>query len=327
MIFLVRCGIVCIVLFMMPLEAFINATNVTIAMLKRYTRPFTAVEFVGDGATCSTFAVAPLFPSSVFIIIGSNEKLLSTLIDKSLQNCVLLKCMPTMWDLHRFGECEHIDFVIAPLVLDKSCLEIYIDELSRLGEHLLVHAPNFSMRPALFAKASQVENARDVFLFDNPKEILVRKTWIKQLRSPIKIHSTYTEKKLIKTRPDDNVVVIADWKPGISLITFKMFFGAYPTIPMIKKDLERLKYLKHSDWGAHNMIVQGVKLELIDQSIRHEGHGFNDKRERKCALLHEWVEIQENRDIEAYYFEHIKAKPCDKAQDKHHKKVIETYLY
>ena len=86
----------------------------------------------------TTFTIASLFPSSVFIIIGSNDQLLAALIDKTLQNCILLKCIPTMWDLHRFGECEHIDFVLVPSVLDKACLEIYIDQLSKLGEHLLV---------------------------------------------------------------------------------------------------------------------------------------------------------------------------------------------
>ena len=90
-----------------------------------------------------------------------------------------------------------------------------------------------------------------------------------------------------------------------------MFFGAYPTVSMVKNDLERLKYLKHSDWGAHNMIVQGARLNLIDQSIRHEGHGFNDRRERKYILLNEWVGLQASHDIEAFYFEHIKAQPCD----------------
>ena len=317
MIFLIRLIIICTIFSMPSVLAVTTITSTTITMLKNYKRPFTMVEFQVIAQHALHFLLRLLFSSSVFIIIGSNEKLLATLIDKNLQNCILLKCIPTMWDLHRFSECEHIDFIIAPLILKKSCLDIYIDELSRLGDHLLVHIFNISMKPTLAAKAIHIDGTRNLFLFDNPKKIFVGKTWIKQLRSPIKIHSTYTEKKLIKTRPHDNVIVVADWKPGISLITFKMFFGAYPTVPMLKQELDRLKYVKHSDWGAHNMIVQGVKLNLIDQSIRHEGHSLNDKRERKYSMLNEWVSLQENRDIEAYYFERIKAKPCDMKHDKH----------
>ena len=55
-----------------------------------------------------------------------------------------------------------------------------------------------------------------------------------------------------------------DWIPGLNLLTFKMYSGIFPVTDVIKREVANRKFVSHTDWNVHNMVVSGNSIQMID---------------------------------------------------------------
>ena len=137
---------------------------------------------------------------------------------------------------------------------------------------------------------------------------LARKQWLfpHESNDNLKIESDYQKRTLIKKLPDIPAKRVSDWEPGINLMTFLMYKGAYPPRKQIKKALKNIMDKTHNDWTVNNMILQGNKLCLIDWN--DPTHGPNGGRRSTSRVLKahiRLVSIKNPERIEHYFYNRL----------------------
>ena len=290
-----------------------------------YTRPFTALEIAACNGECSLL-LAERYQSSVCVAVESNElhgpqwtkNLLEHCIQSQVPNLILLSGRVDPVEIRRLGECEHFDLVYSFWGIERAgaLWKEFVDGLLTLGDHLILEVVNSKsyVQHYIVEHGGQLIAALSYStLYHIPcnKNTLKRKTWLRTLESTITIHSTFTEKKLVKKTPHHNDILVSDWKPGINLITLKMYQGVYPTNSMVKKALSAIKYVVHNDWAMHNIIVQGDSLALIDYGDpRMQGHDQSNSymRERTYQKIMQCIDLDKPQDVETFYWKYLKTR-------------------
>ena len=287
-----------------------------------YQRPFTALEPAAGNGDYS-FYLATRHPSSVCIMIEGSEQympnLLKRCIQSRMQNLILLGGHACSIEIQRLGECEHFDLVFSFFAIERAghLWKECIDGLLTLGDHLILEVPNkqYDAQAYLDTYGAQVIarlSQSNLYYIPCNKDTLKRKTWLRTLESAIKIHSTFTEKKLIKKTPYHENILTSNWKPGINLITFKMYYGIYPTKSTVKKALSEIKHVWHNDWAMHNMIIQGDLLALIDYGDpRMAGHdqSASHVREKTYQKILQCIALDNPHAVEAFFWKYLKTRP------------------
>lgn len=265
--------------------------------LQLYKRPFTMLD-IGAAQGYHSLRAAWEFPDSVFVMLEGNnpaypyqgDQLLSICkCNTELNNIIHLNKDLYLNDLIRLGECEHFDVVLVLNILHwlGDEWESAADALLYLGDNIIIETPPAhesarckniiqyleSLGAEKIAEVPRhVANKKSpMYLLKSDKaKTLKRSTWItspeiSSIREYI-IISDFSEKKLRKldVTHEPYTEVIMPWDPGINLMTFKMYNGAYPLAETLKEALYRLKDEPHNDWRPNNFIVQGSCLKMID---------------------------------------------------------------
>jgi hypothetical protein len=291
----------------------------------QYTRPFTAIEIAACDGTYSLY-LAKKYSEAVCVMIEGNELqgpawgdlIFVNCVRQKLSNIILMADVPRSADLQRLSECEHFDLVFSFCAIERAEFDwkSLIDAMLKLGDHLLLEVMNTQVQAQNYllqcgAHAMVTLSVSTIYYIACNKKTLKRKTWLRTLESKINIKSTFTEKKLIKKTPYHDNILTSNWKPGINLITFKMYHGVYPTTAMVKKALTSIEYVWHNDWAMHNIIVQGDSLSLIDYGDpRMQGHeqAHSYLRKKTYKKIARCLELQNPQDVEEYFWKYLKTK-------------------
>ena len=299
--------------------------NVLDSYASKYVRSFTAVEIAACDGEYSLH-MAERYPQAVCVMIEGNELqgsawgdlVLSRCIQKKLPNTILLNNIVRVPDVKRLGECEHFDLVYSFCAIEraKASWQSLIDALLTLGDHLFLEISNTHEQAQKYmlqhgAQVIASLSSSAIYYIACNKKTLQRKTWLRTLESKITIRSNFNEKKIIKKTPYFNTILTSDWKPGINLITFKMYNGVYPTVKMVKKALTDIEYVWHNDWAMHNIIVQGNRLALIDYGDpRMQGHEqtHSQLREETYRKVVRCFELMNPKEVEKFFWKYLKTK-------------------
>lgn len=304
-----------------------------------YKRPFTTVEV----AVCNgdfSFFLAHQYQSSVCAMIEGNEPngprwanyLLARCKQQHMPNIILLNSLVCTSQIKRLGECEHFDLVFSFWGMERAgaSWQELIDGLITLGDHLILEVPcikNHAQQYIMDHGARLCATLSQSILYYIPcnKSTLKRKTWLRTLESTITIQSNFVEKKLVKKTPHHQNILTSDWKPGINLITFKMYHGAYPERSTVKKALSAIKYVWHNDWAMHNIIIQGDLLALIDYGdprMQGRDQSRSELRERTYQKILQCIDLASPHDVEEFYWKYLKTR----SQQHGFKKFLKTLL-
>jgi hypothetical protein len=292
----------------------------------QYKRPFTSVE-VAAGKGDYSLHLAELYMRAVCVMIEGNEPKGTAWADLIMARCnkqkesniILLGSLARTADIQRLGECEHFDLVFSFCGIERAgtLWKELIDAMATLGDHLLLevldnHKQAQQYLVAKGASPMAILSESTVYYIQCKKNTLKRKTWLRTLESTITIRSTFTEKKLVKKTPHNNNILTSDWKPGINLITFKMYHGIYPGLATVKKALSAIEYVWHNDWAMHNIIMQGNSLVLIDYGDpRMHGHEQSHSLVRKQIYqkIIRCLDLKSPKDVEVFYWKYLKTRP------------------
>ena len=290
-------------------------------VLDQYERPFTMID-VGACDGYYSLRAAQDYNDSVFVMLEGDAipSLFGTrlheicMLNHDLHNIIFLKRAVEIADIQRLGECEHFDVVLALNVMDRveKDWRTFLDSIINLGEHIFIETSDKEIKGDLTRCGAiliaSMHNRRKswLFLFKRKKEYLRRRTWLSVYSfSSCYIESSFSDKKLIKSMPDvTNKNIASDWLPGINLLTFKMYSGAYPATITLQKAADKIKNVLHSDWRPYNMIIQGDRLALIDfYDPRREGKEtkFTPKRAVLLKLMDVWLAMTNTKSIESFY--------------------------
>lgn len=269
-------------------------------ILSNYNRPFTMLD-IGASQGYYSFRAAFSYPDSVFVMIEGNNKhyplIGSQLLDlckanSSLNNIIFLNKLLEIEDVRRLSECEHFDVVVALNIIHwfGDSWKNITDCILKMGSIIVIETPpqepglshgdsliRDGIEQYLLSKGARIlgkvprhtSNSimSTIYVVESNKNYLERKTWLTPLLAE-KTHMIiidFNQKKLHKKVDyPANTYLISDWIPGINLVTFKMYSGAFPTADKLKSLLFTVRDEFHNDWLINNMVLQGNKLSLID---------------------------------------------------------------
>lgn len=303
--------------------------------LDKYKRPFTVLD-IGASQGFYSFKIAYNFPNSVCVMIeGDNHAypLVGTQLEQlcylntALDNIILLKHSLVLSDVQRLSECEHFDVVLALNIIHwfPSEWKKMADAIINMGDNIIIETPpqetsfshiRYDIEQYILSKGGEVIGIVprhtsgvpvNIYLIKANKNKLIRNTWIAPLtKKKHIIKSSYTEKKLIKTGQCDGKEIISDWAAGINLITFKMYYGAYPSNDCIK-DLCKttMSTTNNNDCLPNNLILQGKKLIMIDLNDKNFYCGkktdYGCCQKRLKATL-KWLDLENRTDLEQFFY-------------------------
>ena len=268
--------------------------------LINYNRSFTMLD-LGASQGYYSIRAAYDFTQSVFVMIeGNNQhypKVGSQLLDickanNKLNNIIFLNkkiCLP---DLQKLQKCEHFDIILCLNILHwfPKNWKTVANTILGMGDYVIIETPpieNVVNKQAnktikdiidyLKKKGAKIlakvprhtsNNESSIYLIETKKMFLEQKCWItipREKKETHKIISSFDEKKLIKEVDwPPKTFIESNWEPGINLVTFKMYHGAYPSKSTIKKSIKKLSTIRTNDWMPNNMIIQGNNLVMID---------------------------------------------------------------
>lgn len=285
-------------------------------VLNKYHRPFDMLD-IGASQGYFSFRAAHDYDCVCVMLEGNNAaypKLGTQLLDlckanDSLKNIILLNKQVIPEDLIKLGECESFSVVLALNIIHwfgPRWKEV-TDAIFNLGDNIIIETPpeekqvsqeQNNLRKAIeeyliFRKAKIIgkvprhtsDNAMaNIYLLESEKKRLTRKHWIAPKTSDQHIiTSNYEAKTITKLPPHAHKLKVHDWKPGINLVTFLMYNGAYPSREKIEAAIRDIQNPSHNDWTVNNMILQGDRLNLIDWD--DPVHGLNGGRRSTPKVL------------------------------------------
>ncbi len=321
--------------------------NIIKNVLDQYKRPFTMID-IGASQGYYSFRAASDYPESVFVMLEGNNKhypligtqLLDLCKENNLNNLIFLNRSLAPKEVQHFSECEHFDIVIAFNIIHwfgNSWKDI-ANAILNLGDNIIIETPpqettikaadnqlRKNIENYLISKNAQIlgqvkrhtsDALSTIYLVIRNKNYLERKTWLsnKLEGKTHKIESDFNRKTLYKrlAYPKDTCMS-SNWIPGINLLTFKMYCGAYPTAPTLKKSLETLKEVYHNDWTINNMILQGYNIKFIDFDDPTHGPGGPGGGRRYTKInydMHSKLLSLEDPLKVRYFFLHKLLKNC-----------------
>ena len=265
-------------------------------VLNLYKRPFTMLD-IGALHGYYSFKTAHDYGCVCVMIEGDSPeypKISKQLINlcksnSTLDNIILLNRHPVYEDLKRLSESEAFDVVLALDILRYGGpWKDVADAVLSMGDRVIVEIPlkknttskdgkavKRALEEYLISRGADIlcdfpqsdsESQSKMYMVTNEKKNLKRKQWLIP-RAELKhltIVSDYEKKQIVKVRSDPSQPLVSDWQPGINLMTFLMYHGAYPSRRMIKKAMKNIVDRNHNDWTVNNMILQGNKITLID---------------------------------------------------------------
>jgi hypothetical protein len=314
------------------------------SVLECYNRPFTMID-IGASQGYYSFRAAYDYKDSSFVMIeGNNEHypLIGTqLLDlckenSALDNIIFLNKPIELADLQRLQECEHFDVIVAFNIIHwfKDSWKEIADAILNLGDTVVIETPpqetgvsddqnrlRLHIEEYLISKGAEVlghvkrhtsDAISTIYLVQRHKQYLERKSWLSPKLSgkTHRIYSDFNQKKLHKkVIYPENTYQMVDWMPGINLITFKMYRGAYPTYSMLVPALDIMKNDPHTDCTINNMIVQGNHIILIDYDDPTHGPG-GPGGGRDCSLENYYkhckiLALQDPEQVEHYFWNHL----------------------
>lgn len=302
--------------------------------LDQYKRPFTMLD-LGAAQGYHSLLSAWKHPESVFVMVEGNNAAYRHMGDQlltickhnnKLNNIVHLNKQIIISDLVSLSECEHFDVILALNVIHwlGNNWRQAVDVICSLGDNIIIETP-----PAVESKkAEQIINylinkgaeliayvprhhtpnsKAPMFLVRNKSvRKLARPTWLVN-RQSYEVESDFYKKKFKKI--DAGQEVVTDWIPGINLITFKMYNGAYPLVDTLKQQITLLKDEEHTDWNPNNFIVQGNSLKMIDYNSSFCAHYATKPRlYGKFNNMLKFIEAVDRKSVEAAFWKVIRAK-------------------
>lgn len=265
-------------------------------VLDTYKRPITVLD-IGASQGYFSFRIAHDYDATcVMVEDGYNDtwktgtQLLEICkLNTTLNNIILLQKRLTVEDLKRLGSCEHFDVVLALNIIHHFGDEwkAATDAILNLGDTIIIESPSGKdniaknnnkiahLEDYLIKNNGQIilettrhtdANAKGkMFVFNNNRTFITRKYWIlkasEEYKKNFSIESNYQEKYFIKHQTQEKI----PWINGINLLTFLMLNGVYPSIDLIKNNIEPLFNEQVKDFTPWNFIIQGNNIFIIDQ--------------------------------------------------------------
>ena len=309
-------------------------------VLDKYRRPFDMLD-IGASQGYYSFRAAHDYDCVCVMLEGNNPeypKVGTQLLDlceanHSLGNIILLNKMIIPEDLKRLSECENFDVVLALNIIHwfGSRWKEVADAILGMGRSIIIETPpqekhasqeqndlrNRIEKYLLFMDARMLgevprhttaHEMAKIYLIESEKNRLAKKQWLSP-KSPDNdnfITSNYHVKTITKFPPHSRGITVREWKPGINLMTYLMYGGAYPSRKRVMEALRRIQEPDHNDWTVNNMILQGDQLSLIDWD--DPVHGPDGGRWMTPRVLNahlHLVGLREPRKIEHYFWNHL----------------------
>lgn len=312
-------------------------------VLDKYNRQFAMLD-IGTSQGYYSFRTAFDYNSVCVMIEGNNDEyplIGDQLLDlckcnTSLDNIILLQKPIVITDIQHLSQCEHFDVILAMNILHwlGSNWKTAVDAIIAMGNNTIIETPpqktiassannkiRCDIENYLLENGAQVigtvkrhtsNTMSTIYLIQNNNAFIRRRTWLKPIEPATNhiINSTFSKKtmtKIVDSPP--NTSITSNWVPGINLITFKMYNGAYPTTNRIKKAIKKLKNQMSNDWMPNNMIIQGHNISMIDTDDPNHNFGglgggrkFSEKLLRR--ILH-FVAIRDPQKVERYFWKKI----------------------
>ena len=307
-------------------------------VLNQYRRPFCMLD-IGASQGYFSFRAAHDYDCVCVMIEGNNAEypkvgaqLLSLCeANDSLENIILLNKEVVPKDLIKLGECESFSVVLALNIIHwfgPRWKEV-ADAIFNLGDNIIIETPpeeehankeqNYLRKEIeeylIFRKAKIIgkvprhtsNEMAGIYLLESEKKQLVRKHWLApETNDHYTITSNYETKTITKWPPHAETLKVYDWKPGINLLTFLMYNGAYPSREKIEEAVRDIQDPFHNDWTVNNMILQGNRISLIDWDDPAHGSSGGRRSTPKVLKAHlRLVGLQTPAKVEYYFWEHL----------------------
>jgi hypothetical protein len=308
-------------------------------VLNKYRRPFDILD-IGASQGYFSFRAAHDYNCVCVMIEGNNPaypKVGSQLLDlckanDSLENIILLNKEVALEDLLKLGECESFSVVLAMNIIHwfGPQWKYVTDAILKLGDNIIIETPpeedcaspeqnilRKSIEEYLIFRKARVlgkvprhtcENKMaNIYLLESEKKTLERKHWLAPQNSdPYIITSNYEIKTITKWPPHAERMKVFDWKPGINLITYLMYNGAYPSRREIESWVSEIQDPSHNDWTINNMILQGNRLKLIDWDDPVHGSSGGRRSAPKVLKAHlHLVGLRNQGKVDNYFWNRL----------------------
>jgi hypothetical protein len=246
-------------------------------LISQFNRPVTVLEFTNTPFSTTYFSRCSLLPQdSIFVLLNSNIKL--TDIPKAAHVICLSRNLTTISPLQLLSEVENFDITVAENIVERfgNKWQQAITALLHMGPYIIFDSidsddinqntiTEYLNQYNIFYDTMTHKTIYYIHMLE-PQRI-PRNHCLEVRRKPSDIHtiiSDFNKKTLIKKLAQFTYTIESIWHPGINLVTFKMYGGIYPPMPLIKESILTLTKIPHADWGPNNMVVQANKVILID---------------------------------------------------------------
>jgi hypothetical protein len=314
--------------------------NLIRKILDKYSRPFDILD-IGASQGYYSFRAAHDYDCICIMIEGNNPEypMVGTqLLDlckanDSLENIIMLNKQVIPEDLQNLSECEYIDVVLALNIIHwfgYRWKEV-ADAILNMGDNIIIETPPQedsaspeanSIRKSIeeymvsqkanilgeIPRHTSADKMARIYHIESKKTRMERKSWLhpKNMDDHHTITSNYHVKTITKKPPRASDFQVSNWKPGINLMTFLMYQGAYPSSEKIKAAIRSIQDPSHNDWTVNNMILQGSKLVLIDWHDQLQGSNGGRRCSPKVVKAHlRLLGIKKAAQINRYFWNHL----------------------
>jgi len=276
--------------------------NAIKSVLDKFKRPITVLD-IGAASGYMAFRIAHDYPSTCVMVSDPSHEDISLKklckLNTSLDNVVLLSKRISAKELKLMSQREHFDVVLALNVLHhfpKKDWKEAAESILRLGDCIIIETPpvedkrtcgqgNISGISEFIQKHDNTLIAKTrrhtspnhfgkMYLIKGTKKVLNKLNLFDYSNIEYDIHCTFLNRFLVRRDANNSNMNAVPAKSlnrlmfpkGISLITFKMLNGAYPTKNMIKESIAKVIYSKGSVLLPENIIIQGRDIALFDDS-------------------------------------------------------------
>jgi hypothetical protein len=249
-----------------------------------------------------------------------------------LNNIILLNKQVLPQDLKRLSECESFDVVLALNIIHWFGMnwKDVTNAILNMGDNIIIETPPqediITKEENDFRKTIEEyllsENARilgevprhtsdkmaTIYLIEAEKKKLERKQWLTPMASldHLNISSNYEAKTITKKLQHSSDLQVNDWHPGINLMTFLMYNGAYPERKQIKAAVTKIIDQAHNDWTVNNMILQGNKVRLIDWDDPSHGPDGGRRSTPRVLKAHMClIGLKDPKKVERYFYKRL----------------------
>jgi hypothetical protein len=252
--------------------------NLAKKIVSKYKRSVTVADIGAELGALSSRLAQNYDAVCVMVESGEKARILRkacALTKSPPKNLILLKAPINHRSLTQLGLCEHFDIVLAFTPLQRSIQgwRRCIDDIINLGELILLEVPL-----TLSGKQLSTTDMVNYIVKRNGKLLGIVESALSRYKGAV--YGVYRRKNRIKSckwhhsKPLESHAIISDfdkklfrkkgsdrpWQPGISLMTFRVLHGVYPSQRSIFKQLERMS--SRAPKGS-TVIVQGHALSVL----------------------------------------------------------------